>query len=57
MSKENPFYKKLSYRITREGSKYPFRNDYTYKLPDLNHAKIKVQSLNYKDDISFINLN
>ena len=33
MSKEkNPFYKKLSWRITREGSKYPFRNDYTYKF-------------------------
>jgi len=27
-----PFYKKLSSRITREGSKYPFRNDYTYKF-------------------------
>ena len=33
MSKEeSPFYKKLSYNITREGSKYPFRNDYTYKF-------------------------
>ena len=32
MSKENPFYKKLSYNITREGSKYPFRNNYTYKF-------------------------
>ena len=33
MSKEeNPFYKKLSYNITREGSKYPFRNDYVYKF-------------------------
>ena len=32
MSKENPFYKKLSYNITREGSKYPFSNDYTYKF-------------------------
>ncbi len=28
----NPFYKRLSYRITREGSTYPFRNDYTYKF-------------------------
>jgi len=32
MSKDNPFYKQLSYCITREGSKYPFRNDYTYKF-------------------------
>ena len=32
MSKENTFYKKLSYNITREGSKYPFINDYTYKF-------------------------
>tara|TARA_Y100000592_G_scaffold25055_1_gene39367 strand:+ start:979 stop:1263 length:285 start_codon:yes stop_codon:yes gene_type:complete len=32
MSKENQFYKKLSYNITREGSKYPFRNDYSYKF-------------------------
>lgn len=32
MNKENPFYKKLSWCITREGSKYPFRNDYTYKF-------------------------
>jgi len=31
MSKD-PFYKQLSYNITREGSKYPFRNDYTYKF-------------------------
>jgi hypothetical protein len=31
MSNE-PFYKKLSSYITREGSKYPFRNDYTYKF-------------------------
>jgi len=32
MSKENLFYKKLSHNITREGSKYPFKNDYTYKF-------------------------
>lgn len=32
MNEENPFYKKLSWCITREGSKYPFRNDYTYKF-------------------------
>ena len=32
MSKENPYYKKLSWCITREGSKYPFVNDYTYKF-------------------------
>jgi hypothetical protein len=32
MSKEYPFYKKLSWSITREGSKYPFKNDYTYKF-------------------------
>ncbi len=28
----NTFYKKLSHCITREGSKHPFRNDYTYKF-------------------------
>jgi hypothetical protein len=28
----DPNYKKLSYCIIREGSKYPFRNDYTYKF-------------------------
>ena len=32
MSKENPYYKKLSWCITREGSKYPFIIDYTYKF-------------------------
>ena len=34
MTKEEKIekYKKLSYNITREGSKYPFRNDYTYKF-------------------------
>ena len=32
MNKENPYYKKLSWCITREGSKYPFKNDYTYKF-------------------------
>ena len=32
MSKEDPLYKKLSRSITREGSKYPFKNDYTYKF-------------------------
>ena len=33
MSKEQtPSYKKLSYNITREGAKYPFRNDYSYKF-------------------------
>ena len=32
MSNEDPFYKKLSLCITREGSKYPFRNDYIYKF-------------------------
>lgn len=33
MSKEdNPFYKKLSYCITREGQKYPFQNDYVYRF-------------------------
>ena len=33
ISKEqNTSYKKLSYNITREGSKYPFRNDYNYKF-------------------------
>ena len=32
MNEINPYYKKLSWRITREGSKYPFRNDYTYKF-------------------------
>ena len=30
--KENTSYKKLSYNITREGAKYPFRNDYSYKF-------------------------
>jgi hypothetical protein len=28
----NPFYKRLSHCITREGSTYAFRNDYTYKF-------------------------
>ena len=32
MSKEDPLYKKLSWSITREGSKYPFKNDYVYKF-------------------------
>lgn len=33
MSNENnPFYKKLSWCITREGSDQPFRNKYTYKF-------------------------
>ena len=32
MSKEDQLYKKLSWCITREGSKYPFKNDYTYKF-------------------------
>ena len=29
---KNPFYKKLSWRITREGSKQPFKNNYTFKF-------------------------
>ena len=46
MSEEkNPSYKKLSYNITREGSKYPFRNDYTYKFSS-------TQFLEQIDDLS-----
>jgi hypothetical protein len=29
---KDPFYKKLSHWITREGSKIPFYNDYVYKF-------------------------
>jgi len=33
MNEKNPYYKKLSWCITRESSElYPFRNDYTYKF-------------------------
>jgi hypothetical protein len=32
MKEKSPYYKKLSFCITREGSTIPFKNDYTYKF-------------------------